>query len=170
MKNEKDLFRSTVFFKNLDDEELDKIMNICKPIDIRAGLEITRENEKSKALYLLKTGEIEVSKPIVLSLSRQAVTEAEKSISRVSADGKSLKFFGEMSLLSDDPRSATVRSMTACSLFQIHHKEFEDLCENNPALGLKVLRGLSLRLVEIIKKSNKDILKLTTALSFSLSK
>jgi CRP-like cAMP-binding protein len=55
-------------------------------------------------------------------------------------------FFGEMALLDQGPRSATVTAATPMTLYVIGAKEFSDLIERIPFVARRILRGLSQRL------------------------
>jgi len=77
-------------------------------------------------------------------------------------------YFGEMSLLESDPRSATVTSLSDCRLLELYQKDFLELVRNDPAMGLKLLLRLAQLLSRHLRKTNQDVVKLTTALAISL--
>lgn len=65
--------------------------------------------------------------------------------------GKSL---GEMALLDDYPRSATVRSKTKSTLLILTRKGFDQLLEQHPQIGIKVLKGLAKLLSMNLRKTS----------------
>jgi CRP/FNR family cyclic AMP-dependent transcriptional regulator len=77
-------------------------------------------------------------------------------------------YFGEMALLESEIRSATVTALTDCSLLELHQKDFLELIAQNPAMGVKLLLRLSQILSRHLRKTNQDVVKLTTALAISL--
>jgi CRP-like cAMP-binding protein len=76
--------------------------------------------------------------------------------------------FGEMALLENEVRSATVTALTDCSLLELHHQEFLALIRENPQIGVKLLLSLAQLLSRHLRKSNQDVIKLTTALAIAL--
>ena len=59
-------------------------------------------------------------------------------------------------------------ALTDCSLLELHQKDFLDLTEHNPAMGVKLLLRLAQVLSRHLRKTNQDVVKLTTALAVSL--
>jgi CRP/FNR family transcriptional regulator, cyclic AMP receptor protein len=57
-------------------------------------------------------------------------------------------FFGEMSLLDQGPRSATVTAETDMRLLVLGSREFSSLVEEVPTVAVRVMRGLAERLRE----------------------
>jgi CRP-like cAMP-binding protein len=51
---------------------------------------------------------------------------------------------------------------------ELHQKDFLALVEQNPAMGVKLLLRLSQILSRHLRKTNQDVVKLTTALAISL--
>ena len=62
------------------------------------------------------------------------------------------EFFGEMGLLDDSPRSASVVTLEACELFTLSKRDFKKCLEENFDLSMTVMRGLVRRLREADKK------------------
>ncbi len=92
----------------------------------------------------------------------------EKSM--VKPDFRYVSFFGDMAMFEDEPRSATITASTACLLYGIKRRDFENFCVENPMLGVKILQSVAAALCKRIRKGNQDVLKLSTALSVALSK
>nr|HPG86985.1 cyclic nucleotide-binding domain-containing protein [Spirochaetales bacterium] len=78
--------------------------------------------------------------------------------------------FGEMSMFSDEPRSATVGAASDCVLFEVTRRSFEAICARDPRLGLELTRRIAVMLASRVRKGNDDVLKLSTALSIALSR
>jgi len=77
-------------------------------------------------------------------------------------------YCGEMALLENDTRSATVTACSDCSRLELHQEEFLELIDQNPAMGVKLLLRLAQILSRHLRKTNQDVVKLTTALAISL--
>ena len=61
---------------------------------------------------------------------------------------------GEMSLIDDYPRSATVVVTEPSELLLLSRKRFDEICSSNPVIGLKFLRGLAQNLSVRLRKTN----------------
>ncbi len=61
--------------------------------------------------------------------------------------------FGEMALIDDSPRSATVVALTDCSVAPVTEKQFLFLVRHTPFFALRVMRVLAMRL----RKQNKAV-------------
>jgi len=68
------------------------------------------------------------------------------------------QFFGEMALLDDAPRSATVVAQLPSSTYRIRRQDFDQLLESHPSIARKLLRELSLRL----RRANAQMESLVT--------
>jgi CRP-like cAMP-binding protein len=75
-----------------------------------------------------------------------------------------------MALISQEKRSASIMARTDCRLLEIKRDDFLNLIEEKHRLGVRVLMKLMEFLVTRLRQSNRDIIRLTTALSIALSK
>lgn len=118
-------------------------------------------------MYILCQGEVEVSQNLILREYGRGFGTKDKIITRLK--GEEFPLLGEIGLLGDNIRSATVTALANCQLWVISKADFEALAEADPQLGYKVLQAIAKVLCSRLKKANQDILKLTTALSIALS-
>ena len=91
------------------------------------------ESDTSSEMYILLSGKVEILK----ENKRIAVVEEEGS------------YLGELSTLLGIPRSATVRTMTACNFIVVNDDKVMDFFGSSPLLGLKLARMLADRLVKM---------------------
>ncbi|MCL4502601.1 MAG: cyclic nucleotide-binding domain-containing protein, partial [Deltaproteobacteria bacterium] len=63
---------------------------------------------------------------------------------------------------------ATVTASTDCGLLELSQQDFQGLIQQNPAMGTKLLLRLAQLLSRHLRKTNQDVVKLTTALAISL--
>jgi len=82
-----------------------------------------------------------------------------------SADGVS---FGEMALLENEVRSATVTALSDCVLLELKRDDLLDYIRQNSSTGCKILLRLAQLLSRYLRKTNQDVVKLTTALAIAL--
>jgi len=157
-------FRKIFLFQDLDDREIEEVLDRTKPRKFPAGAEIIREGEPGDSMYIMISGEVEITKQLTLVLDED--TPKERVMIRLKAeDGV---YFGEMSLLENDTRSATVTASTDCQLLELYQQDFLELIRHDTAMGVKLMLHLAQLLSRHLRKTNQDVVKLTTALAISL--
>jgi CRP/FNR family cyclic AMP-dependent transcriptional regulator len=157
-------FRRIFLFQDLEDQEIMQVLERTQPREFLAGSIIIREGEPGDSMYIMVSGEVEITKSLTLELNED--TPKERVMIRLKAeDGV---YFGEMSLLESDPRSATVTALSDCQLLELNQKDFQELTQHQPAMGVKLLLRLAQLLSRHLRKTNQDVVKLTTALAISL--
>jgi CRP/FNR family cyclic AMP-dependent transcriptional regulator len=157
-------FRKIYLFQDLEEGEIQLVVSRTSPQEFSAGAIIVQEGEPGDSLFIMQAGEVEITKQLTLVLDED--TPKERVMIRLKAeDGV---YFGEMALLENETRSATVTALTDCSLLELHRKDFLDLIGQNPVMGVKLLLRLAQILSRHLRKTNQDVVKLTTALAVSL--
>lgn len=157
-------FQKIFLFQDLEEAELHQILSRTMPRNFPAGEVIIREGDPGDSLFIMQAGEVEITKQLTLVLDED--TPKERVFIRLNAENG--VYFGEMALLENETRSATVTALTDCSLLELHQKDFLDLIGMNPAMGVKLLLRLAQVLSGHLRKTNQDVVKLTTALAVSL--
>jgi len=105
------------------------------------GDTLFRDGDPPDSVYLIKEGEIEISK-------------GEGTKKRVLAILKEGDFLGEMAVIDGSPRSATAKAITETRLFTLDTNEFKKEIEDDPMIGalvftlIKRLRKTSQKLAE----------------------
>jgi CRP/FNR family cyclic AMP-dependent transcriptional regulator len=164
----REFLKSVVLLADLTSEELDLIWSTVRRLEAPKGTVIMREGDVGETMCFFAKGEVEVTQKLTLKAGRQGFSQGEKSVVRLTAS--SMSFFGDMALFEREPRSATITASDDCLLYEIHRDDFERLCGEHPALGYKIMRRIAAVLCMRIRRSNLDVLKLTTALSIALSR
>ncbi len=126
--------KSIPLFQSVSDTELDEIRSILKLVPISKGETIISEGEVGDCLYIIRKGKAKVvsdnkgSDQIILSY----LTVGD--------------YFGEMSLITGEPRSATVMAVEDGELWQLDKKDFDELLMKNPSITISLTHMLSQRL------------------------
>ena len=158
------LFQKIFLFQDLKEDEIHQVIDRTSLRDFSAEAVIIQEGDPGDSLFIMAAGEVEITKELTLVLDED--TPKERVMIRLKAeDGV---YFGEMALLESETRSATVTALTDCSLLEMHQNDFLALIEQNPAMGVKLLLRLAQILSRHLRKTNQDVVKLTTALAISL--
>jgi CRP/FNR family cyclic AMP-dependent transcriptional regulator len=167
---DKAFLRKIFLFRDLSEDEMEEVLSRTKTRNFPAEAVIIEEGERGDSMFIMLSGEVAITKLLILDLDKDA--PKERMMNRLKAeDGvyfEEMTLFGEMSLLENEVRSATVTALSECVLLELHRNDFLDLIQHRPSLGVKLLlrmtRGLSVRL----RKASKDLVKLTSALAISL--
>ncbi len=161
-----EFLKSMSIFEELSGEQLEKIRQTMKPIHYARGETILREGENGDSLYLMRSGAVEVTKTLVLKLAQHSFEDRDKTVTTFRAGPDT--FFGEIGLLDRTVRTATVRAIEDCVLYEITKADFDRLAVSDSDLGLKVIRAISKILFTRLASTSQDIIKLTTALSIAI--
>jgi CRP-like cAMP-binding protein len=128
-------------FQKVDGEGLRCLAEKAEEKVVEAGNIIFRENEMGSVMYIVKRGKVEVFKGRGKEKKAIAVL-GEKA------------FFGEMALLEEAPRSASVMALEDSVLISIDKENFRQAIFEYPDIALEVLKCLSSRLREANEKIN----------------
>lgn len=157
-------------FEGLDPSQIRPFADRFEVYEVEADEVIIQEGEPGDSLFLLLDGEVEVTQALTLKMVRKPdMDHREKAIIRLNA-GKH-PFFGEMSMfMEQDIRTATIRAVTGCRLAEIHRQDFFAVTRQQPEIGVLAMENIARVLVERLKNTNNDVIKLTTALALILEK
>lgn len=102
-----------------------------------SGETICEEGERGNSMLLILTGSVKIVKQSSL----------DGALVQIGARGVG-EFLGEMALVEELPRSATVIAETDCEVLEFSKDNFEKVIQEQPALATRVLRSLSNKLRE----------------------
>ena len=136
-----DLFREVPLFADLDDADLDSLIAVATRRKFSKDSVIFFEHDPGDSLFMILSGRVKVT---ILS------DDGREIILSVLGDKD---FFGEMSLLDNEPRSATAIAMEDTEVVILHQKEFLSIVERRPRILVLLLAVLSSRL----RKANHQI-------------
>ena len=123
-----ELLKGVPLFAGCSKKELQQIAAVADELDFREGKTLIREGASGREFFVLVDGTAEI-------------TRGGKRLD-VAGPGE---FFGEMALLSDQPRNATVTTTSPVDLLVITAQSFRRLVESNPLIALKVMRAVAER-------------------------
>ena len=122
-------------FAEIDRVALAQLAAHLDPIELQEGDTVCRQGEPGDCLYLLTSGRLGVH-----------VHEPEGGASRRIDSLGPGDFFGEMALLTGEPRSATIRAEMPSRVLRLDRERFEALVRAQPSSFLAIARVLSRRL------------------------
>ncbi len=118
-----DLFhflRGIPFFASLPDGDISVICSICRKTAFKTGEIIFREGDTGNYLFIVHEGSVEIWKNY---------STPEQGLLSVCGPGH---LFGELALIDDSPRSATVIARQPCKLLSVTREDFERITRSNP--------------------------------------
>ena len=124
-----ELLRSIPLFAGLGGHELQRLGQLTDEIDVPAGKVLMRQGEHGAEAFIIAGGRVAVE--------RDGGLIAERGPGEV---------LGEIAILSEGPRTATVTTTEPSRLFVIGHREFHALMSEMPAIRLQVLDVLARRI------------------------
>ena len=167
MEDLKSLLGETALFMGLTSGQIEKVLGISRRVTFRENDIIMEEGQIGDAMYVLLEGSVEVIKRLTMkSVEEDDSDEKNKVLTNLSAEQHSV--FGEIALLEESRRTATVRAMADCVLCEIRKNDFLKLAESDYELGYRVLLNLSRIVSSRLRKVDEDTVKLTTVLSLVL--
>lgn len=154
--------KAVKIFSSLRDNQIQLFIPRLKERKLKAGEVLFAENDKGSELFILTMGQVSISK----KMSMVDHAEMDKNIITLSA--KDHPFFGEIGLLCDQVRTATVTALSNCVVLVLSRSDFMDICSNNPDVGFKVTTEIARHLSVMLTKTDENVLKLATALVYAL--
>jgi CRP/FNR family transcriptional regulator/CRP/FNR family cyclic AMP-dependent transcriptional regulator len=136
-----DLFREVPLFADLDDTDVESLIAVASRRKFPKDSVIFFEHDPGDSLFMIVSGRVKVT--ILSDDGREII---------LSVLGER-DFFGEMSLLDNEPRSATAIAMEDTEVVILHQKEFLSIVEKRPRILVLLLAVLSSRL----RKANHQI-------------
>ncbi len=115
---------STPLFRNLDAGERKQVAGRFALEVVAEGTEVVREGEADRSLYLIKRGTFAV---VMIPPGGGAPRE----LARLGPG----EFFGEVAVVGDTPRTATVRALEAAEVLRISGEHLDPLLSEHPELG-----------------------------------
>jgi CRP/FNR family transcriptional regulator, cyclic AMP receptor protein len=129
-KNAKvELIKGVPLFSELGRKELNEVASIADEIDLPEGKELTVEGQPGREFLVIIEGDATVRK-------------GDHEINRLGAGD----FFGEIALVKQQPRSATVTAATPIRALVITDRSFRTLLDHSPDIESKVMSAVSARL------------------------
>ncbi len=159
-----DFFKKIFIFQDLQDEELQQVLNLAQPCSFSEKAFIIKEGDSGDSMYIMCEGDVEITKRLTMTLD-QDLPKEKRMIRLKAEDGVS---FGEMALLENDTRSATVTALTDCRLLELSRDDFLGYIREHSVTGCKILLRLAQLLSGHLRKTDQDVVKLTTALAIAL--
>ncbi len=145
MKPTVSTLREVKLLKDFSDDELEKLIEMGTPQNFETHSNVVVEGELTWGLFVILQGVVGIYKTHKLGGGAYDVGQLREG-----------NFFGEMSLIDESPRSATVRALTPCELFHISKESFSFLLNSNPGLKLRFYESCVHDLVSRLREIDEN--------------
>lgn len=132
------------FFRSLSPETLTAISAKLRKVHFEQGEIVFVENSLGDSMYLIESGQVKVS-------VRTGTDQEEKIINYLGPGN----FFGEMALILNQRRSATVTVTIDADLWMLRKADMDELLAENPEIALQITRELSRRLSDVVTEAKQ---------------
>jgi CRP/FNR family transcriptional regulator, cyclic AMP receptor protein len=119
-------------FEGLSRKEFVELARVSEDLEVPPGKVLCKEGEIGREFFVIVDGEVEVTR------------NGKRVATRAGGD-----FFGEIALIEETRRTATVTAKTPVRFFVLTRSDFRRLVNENRNVEGKVLRALARRVVEL---------------------
>jgi CRP/FNR family cyclic AMP-dependent transcriptional regulator len=134
------VLKAVPLFASFPDEQLRMLTTMVTRRSAPRGTTIMAGGDATDSLYIVLSGRLKVM---------MSDSEGKEVILTILGPGE---FFGEMGLIDDEPRSASVVTIEPCELLSISKRDFKRCLAENFEMAMEVMRGLVRRLREADRK------------------
>jgi CRP-like cAMP-binding protein len=128
------LLKEIDIFSGLSASELAAIASVTEEMKLAKDEDVIKQNSIGETVYLIVDGRVSV------------ILEKEDGNEAVIDQMAPGSAFGEMALIDDSPRSATIRTITPCRFLTLHKQEFKETAMEFPRIALQICSVLSQRI------------------------
>jgi len=146
----KEFLRPILF--GLEEEDLNELAQAAVVRSFPSGATICEEKAQGNTMYVIVEGRVEVIK--------QLDGESEHHLHYIEPGG----FFGEMAILQEGPRTATVRAARPTTVLEIGQAPFLSVLGRSPSLSIRMLVGMTDRLrdgdqqsIANLRRANREL-------------
>jgi CRP/FNR family transcriptional regulator, cyclic AMP receptor protein len=119
-------------FEGLSKKELAQLARATEDLEVGAGEVLCKEGDTGQEFFVIVDGKTEITR------------RGKPVAARGGGD-----FVGEIALLEDTKRTATVTAKTPLRVFVLTRQDFRRLVDENPSVERKVMQALARRVVEL---------------------
>lgn len=139
------LIKQSAIFAGLDEEELERVAEVCKEQRFQSAQTIFKEGDPGNRLYIIAEGEVRIS--------RQVPGSGEEALTVL----KEGSCFGEMAVFDRSDRSTDAIANKDCRLITITRSDFEMLLDFDRDLAYKILWSVVRMLSERLRITNDNL-------------
>jgi CRP-like cAMP-binding protein len=140
-----DFLINMAIFDKLKGSELRTISKHMNITELKPRETLFKEGDKGDYVCFVVDGSLEVIK----KTAKDTYVTLTKMLK-----GRSI---GEMAIIDDFPRSATVKALTHCTLVILTRRGFDLILEEHPTIGVKILKGIARLLSQSLRQTSSRL-------------
>jgi len=145
-----DILSGIEIFRMLSSGEKQMILErLLRQVYLKGEI-VVRENDLGSSFFIVHKGHLEVFK-----------ANSDGSVNRI-GDLHAGQFFGELSLLTGEPRSATIRTLADSELLRLEKSDFKEILEKHPQLSQELAEVVNLRQTVLMEYASRKEAALPT--------
>jgi CRP-like cAMP-binding protein len=123
-----EMLRHVPLLSRCSRRDLRDVASLAEERNLEPGVELTREGDPGREFFILIDG-------------RVSVRRRKRKIAEIGGGG----FFGEIALLTEAPRNATVETIAPTRVLVLRSHQFKGLLEKNAAMAVRIMQALAER-------------------------
>lgn len=140
------VLKNLSLFRDLTPKQLSIVENYLHPVSFKKGELVFKEGDPGDKIYFILSGIVSVI---------AGFTENGR-VRRLTTFAEGL-FFGDMAILEERPRSASVQAETDAELLYMHKDDFRTLTEDEPLIASRMLLAMSRELAYRLRLANAEV-------------
>jgi response regulator RpfG family c-di-GMP phosphodiesterase len=150
------ILSTSELFSGLSKASLERIALRLKPASFARDVVICREGEAGSTMYVICKGNVSVSSDMGWG-QRELDRKGPGAV------------FGEMALITNDARSATVRALEDTECLQLDSADFDSLLDQDPDLAQRIAKIMTRRFSSLVHRTSNELIGAYRALIFALA-
>ena len=116
-------------FKGLEDDELQEMANLTELRTYPPEHVLCHEGAQEDVFYIVADGSVVIAKKMIEADGERILRKLDRGA-----------LVGEMALIQNAPRAATVRTITECTVLEMNKKDFETILSRSPRMAIDIIR------------------------------
>lgn len=137
-------FRGIPIFQSLTRRQLGRVMMAMQRRPYRAGEVVFEEGQLGRAVFILKSGKVELSRK----------SGNTRRVLGVLTPGQ---MFGEMALLEQMQRTASATVLEDGEIYLLYSATLDTLIRQHPGIGVVLLRNVAALLSALLRRANTEL-------------
>jgi CRP-like cAMP-binding protein len=141
------ILREIPVFHGLTPKQINEVSGLCHERRYKPDETVFKEHAPGEGVFIILSGRVEIFSGGANG-NNQPLAVLEKG-----------EFFGELSLLDSEKRSATARAIDDCRLLAFLRPDLQSLSKRNPQIGYLILSNLARIIAARLRKTNKHFIE-----------